>query len=87
MKQEARMLQAMLKTKKYRYTIEIVKEVKGIVKPAHPKAAPELKAEVKEEKAVEEIKKTKAKDETKKLDRQKGLLKKFRGFFRRRTNM
>ena len=63
------------------------KAVKKEVPPARPKAAPELKREVKEEKTVEEIKRTKAKDETRKLEKQKTFLKKVRGFFRRRTNM
>jgi large subunit ribosomal protein L17 len=52
-----------------------------------PKAAPEVAPKVKEEKTVEEVKKEKAKVETKKFEKQKGFLKKFRGFFRRRTNM
>ena len=51
------------------------------------KAAPEIKPEVKEEKVVEDVKKVRAKDETKKLQKQKGFLKKVGGFFRRRTNM
>lgn len=53
----------------------------------HHKAAPEIRPEVKEEKTVEDIKKMKAKYETRKLEKQKSLLQKVRGFFRRRTNM
>lgn len=52
-----------------------------------PKAAPEVKPEVKEERAVEKVKKEKAWDETKKIEKQKGFLKKVKGFFRRKTNM
>ena len=52
-----------------------------------PKAAPEIAPRVKEEKAVEEIKKEKARDEFKKVIKQKGFLKKVKGFFRRKTNM
>jgi len=63
------------------------KETKAEFKPAHPKAAPEIKPALKEEKAVEDVKKAKVKDETKKLQKQKGFLKKVGGFFRRRTNM
>lgn len=51
------------------------------------RAAPEITPEVKEEKTVEDVKKEKAKFETKKFEKQKGFLKKVRGFFRRKTNM
>lgn len=56
-------------------------------KPAQPKAAPEIKPAVKEEKTVEDVKRVKAKVETKKVEKQKGLLKKMGGFFRRKTYM
>ncbi|MCQ9206275.1 MAG: 50S ribosomal protein L17 [Omnitrophica bacterium] len=56
-------------------------------KPAQAKVAPEIKPEVKEEKAVEDVKKVKARDEIKKVEKQKGFLKKMGGFFRRKTNM
>ena len=63
------------------------KEVKKEPKPERPKAAPEVTPKVKEEKTIEDVKKRKAKDETKKMDQQKGFMKKVKGFFRRRTNM
>jgi len=56
-------------------------------KAAPPKAAPEITPKVKEEKTVEDVKKEKAKREDRKIEKQKGFLKNFRGFFRRRTNM
>ena len=62
-------------------------EAKPREKIEHPKAAPEIKPKVKEEKTVEEVKKEKARDEQKKITKQKGFLKKVRGFFRRKTNM
>lgn len=52
-----------------------------------PKAAPEIAPKVKEEKTVEDVRKEKAKVETRKIEKQKGFLKKVRGFFRRKTNM
>jgi len=52
-----------------------------------PRAAPEITPKVKGEKTVEEVKKEKARVETKKIEKQKGFLKKVRGFFRRKTNM
>ena len=57
------------------------------VKAERPKAAPEVAPKVKEEKAVEEVKKEKAKTEGRKIEKQKGFLKKVRGFFHRKTNM
>jgi len=68
------------------------KTVKKPQKPApakgeRPKAAPEVKPAVKEEKTVENVKKEKAKREDRKIEKQKGFLKKVRGFFRRKTNM
>lgn len=56
-------------------------------KPERPKAAPEVAPKIKEEKAVEDVKKEKAKREDRKIEKQKGFLKKVRGFFRRKTNM
>ena len=76
--------------------VEKPKPVKKTAKPAKPKeevkkhppkAAPEIKPKVKEEKAVEDIRKEKAKDETRKFEKQKGFLRKVKGLFRRRTNM
>lgn len=55
--------------------------------PERPKAAPEIKPEVKEEKTVEDVKKVKAKVETKRIEKQKSFFKKMGGFFRRKTNM
>ncbi len=52
-----------------------------------PRAAPGITPKVKEEKVVEEVKKQKAKVETRKIEKQKGFLKKVRGFFRRKTDM
>jgi len=52
-----------------------------------PKAAPEVKPEIKEERVVEEVKRAKAKDEARKIEKQKGFIKKVKGFFRRRTHM
>ena len=63
------------------------KEVKKEAKAEHPKVAPEIKQKIKEEKTVEDVKKTKAWDETRKMEQQKGFMKKVKGFFRRRTNM
>lgn len=63
------------------------KEVKKEPKAERPKAAPEVKPKVKEEKTVEDVKKKKAWDEMKKMEQQKGFMKKVKGFFRRRTNM
>lgn len=60
---------------------------KEVKKTTQPKAAPEVAAKVKEERVVEDVRKEKAKDENKKLQNQKGLMGKFKGFFRRRTNM
>ena len=57
------------------------------VKKEIPKAAPEITPKVKEERTVEEVRKEKAKVETRKIEKQKGFLKKVRGFFRRKTNM
>ena len=51
------------------------------------RAAPEIEPKLKEEKAVEEVRKERAKDETRKIAKQKGFLKKMKGFFRRKTNM
>ena len=62
-------------------------EAKPREKIERPKAAPEIKPKLKEEKTVEEIRKEKARDEQKKITKQKGFLKKVRGFFRRKTNM
>jgi len=56
-------------------------------KPAHPKAAPKAAPEIKEQRAVEEVKKEKAKREDRKIEMQKGFFKKVHGFFRRKTNM
>jgi len=53
----------------------------------HPKAAPSIEPKVKEEKIVEDVRKEKARDETRKIEKHKGFLKKMKGFFRRRTNM
>lgn len=52
-----------------------------------PKPAPEVKPQVKEEKTVEEAKKEKAKKEAKKIEKKKNILKKVKGFFRRKSNM
>ena len=57
------------------------------VKKEIPKAAPEITPKVKEERTIEEVKKEKAKVETRKIEKQKDFLKKVRGFFRRKTNM
>jgi len=54
---------------------------------AQPKVAPAIKPAVKEEKTVEAVKREKAKDEMKKITKQKGFLKKMGGFFRRKSNM
>jgi len=62
------------------------KEIKKDM-PEQPHVAPELKSKVKEEKTLEEVKKKKAADETRKLEKQKGFLRKVKGFFRRKTNM
>ncbi|NQU95030.1 MAG: 50S ribosomal protein L17 [Candidatus Omnitrophica bacterium] len=62
-------------------------EVKKEPTAEHPKPAPEVKQKVKEEKTVEDVKKRRAKDEDKKMEQQKGFMKKVKGFFRRRTNM
>ena len=64
-----------------------IKTAKKEPKKEPPKPAPALKPEVKEEKAIEDVKKERAKDELKKMQRQKGFLKKMKGFFRRKTNM
>ncbi len=53
----------------------------------HKTPAPEVAPDVKEEKTVETVKKEKARQEDKKMERQKGLMKKVKGFFRRKTNM
>ncbi|UCD55176.1 MAG: 50S ribosomal protein L17 [Candidatus Omnitrophota bacterium] len=66
------------------------KKMRAPVKPKEakrPKAAPEIAPKVKEEKTVEEVKKERAKVETRKIEKQKGFLKKVHGFFRRKTNM
>lgn len=57
------------------------------IKKEIPKAAPEIEPEIKEEKTIEEVKKRKAREEAKRIERQKGFLKKVKGFFRRKTNM
>lgn len=57
------------------------------VKAERPKAAPRVKPEVKEERVAGEVRKEKAKKEDKKIEKQKGFLKKMHGFFRRKTNM
>lgn len=56
-------------------------------KGAVPKAAPAISPKVKEEKAVEDVRKEKAKRERRKLEKQKGFFKQVKGFFRRKTNM
>jgi len=53
----------------------------------HPKAAPEVAPKIKEEKSIEWVKKEKAKRESRKIEKQKGFLKKVHGFFHRKTNM
>jgi len=73
------------------------KDVKTAIKPkgvkakaekeAPPKAAPTVPQKVKEEKVVEDVKKEKARWEGRKMEKQKGFLKKVKGFFRRKTNM
>jgi len=64
-------------------------KTKGVKKekPSPPTAAPHVEPELKEEKAIEDIKRKKAKDEERKIEKQKGFLKKVKGFFRRKTNM
>lgn len=54
---------------------------------AGPKAPPATKPAIKEEKTVQDVKKEKARDEMKKITKQKGFLKKMGGFFRRKSNM
>ncbi len=56
-------------------------------KPERPTAVPEAASRVKEEKAEKEVKKERVKREDRKIEKQKGFLKKVRGFFRRKTNM
>lgn len=64
-----------------------VKKEKTLEPKAVPRAAPFVKPKIKEERTVEEAKKEKARDEVKKIEKQKGFLRKVKGFFRRRTNM
>jgi len=64
---------------------EAKKEERAVKEP--PKPAPEVEPRVKEEKTIEETKKEKAKKETKKIEKKKNILKKVKGFFRRKTNM
>ncbi|MBL7156864.1 MAG: 50S ribosomal protein L17 [Candidatus Omnitrophica bacterium] len=56
-------------------------------KAEHPSVAPQIEPKTKEEKTREEVKKEKAKREVRKIEKQKGFLKKVKGFFRRKTNM
>jgi len=77
-------------TAKHRKEEKAVKPVKETAKEKiaeHHKAAPEITPELKKEKAVEDVKREKAKGEMRKMEKQKGILKKMKGFFRRRTNM
>jgi len=66
--------------------VEVPAKAKEVKRPKKS-PAPEVAPKVKEEKTVEGVKKEKAKFETKKIEKQKGFLKKVRGFFRRKTNM
>jgi len=53
----------------------------------HTTVAPKIDPKVKEEKTVEKVKKEKAQNESRKIEKQKGFMKKMHGFFRRKTNM
>ena len=56
-------------------------------KPGKLQAAPVISEEAKEERPVEDVKKEKVKKEVRKIEKQKGIFKKMKGFFRRKANM
>lgn len=74
------------KTKEAKKPLKPATKPKLLKKEPH-KAAPEVSPEVKEEKTIEKAKKEKARDEARKIEKQKGFLRKVHGFFRRKTNM
>lgn len=76
-----------LTEKKPEEKAKVVKKASKEAPKAPLKPAPEAKQQVKEEKTVEDVRKEKARDEQKKMIKQKGFLKKMGGFFRRKTNM
>ncbi|MFH1594432.1 MAG: 50S ribosomal protein L17 [Candidatus Omnitrophota bacterium] len=66
---------------------EVKKEAAKIPEKKVEKATPAIDLADIEEKAVERPKKEKAREETRKMEKQKGFLRKMKGFFRRKTNM
>lgn len=75
------------KTKKKKEELSKGKSTLEIQKEKLQKAAPELKPDVKEEKTIEKIKKEKAKEETRKIEKKKSFIMRLRGFFRGKRNM